>query len=106
MIAEPRLAVFLVRIDDESVIRGERRRRPLPDIADHLPTPRRTVEVVARADVDRVTGGQAEVARDRCAARRDLPLRLARQPATRPPAPRLGLVGIDVDDRPMRLGLD
>src|SRR5262245_43814791 len=106
MIAEPRLAVLLVRIALESRIRLERRGGPLPDVAEHLAAAPRTVELAERGHVDGVTDREPQVPGDRRAARRDLPLGLGRQPPPGPPAPRLGFVGAHVDHRPGELSFD
>src|SRR5258705_12600475 len=106
MVAEPRLAVLGIRIALESGVRRERGRGPFPDVAEHLPASPPTVVATERRDVDRVAGGESEVAGDRRAARRDLPLGLGGETASRPPAPRLGFMRVDMHHRPVRLRAD
>src|SRR5262249_38722404 len=104
----------------EARIRRERVRDPLPDVADHLPTADGAVAGRQRAHVDGAAGAVVQVralgrrrriapgestlaSRRRIERRRELPLRLGRQPPPRPATERLGLVPVDVHDRVPRL---
>src|SRR5262249_61653056 len=115
-----RLRILLVRTAHEARIRRERVRAPLPDVADHLPTADGAVAGRQRAHVDGAAGAVVQVralgrrrriapgestlaSRRRIERRRELPLRLGRQPPPRPATERLGLVPVDVHDRVPRL---
>src|ERR1043166_116056 len=106
MIAEPRLAVLLVRIALESRIRRERRGGPLPDVAEHLAATPRAVELAERGHVDGVPDLESQVPGDRGAVRCDFPLGLGRQAPAGPSAPRLRFVPAYVDDRPSQLCIE
>src|SRR5215467_8712469 len=59
--AKPRFGIFFIRIRDETGVRQEVRRRPFPDIADHLPAPERAVARRQSADRDGLVASRIQM---------------------------------------------
>src|SRR5215469_5025264 len=120
--AKPWLRIVFVRIQSKSRKRHEVRRRPFPDIADHLPAAEGAVARGVSRDNERRVKSKIEIRvlmRWRGSAPgprplhlgktiaisawlancRRLPLRLGGQPALRPAAPGLGFVPVDENNR-------
>src|SRR6516165_2814684 len=120
--AEPGLRIVLVRIRSKSRKRHEVRRRPFPDIADHLPAAEGAVALGVSRDIERSVKSKIQIRvlmRWRGSAPgprplhlgktiaisawlancRRLPLRLGGQPALRPATPGLGFVPVDENNR-------
>src|SRR5215469_1481964 len=120
--AKPWLRIVFIRIGSKSRKRHEVRRRPFPNIADHLPAAEGAVAPGAGCDIERSVKSKIQICilvRRRGTTPRPgtlhrgqtpavgawladccrFPLRLGGQPTLRPAAPGLGFVPVDENNR-------